>query len=68
MHTQVLLSAVHAPVKGVRRAVLKGWFRRLAWRRPRHTLNPDWSHVPDRVWRRHSAMLTFRHEVDSGGH
>lgn len=28
---------------------------------------PDWAHVPGRVWRRHSMLLTTLHEMRAGG-
>lgn len=46
---------------------LAGLMKRLQQLAPRHSAKPHWSHVPDRMWRRHSAMLTFRYEAQSGG-
>ena len=43
----------------------KDWFRNwlLKRRRTRIVNKPDWVHVPDRVWRRQSALIMCLHEL-----
>lgn len=31
-----------------------------------HRYTPPWAHVPNRVWRRNSALLTYMHEAQTG--
>jgi hypothetical protein len=40
--------------------------QRLRKLSPRHRPRPHWSRVPDRVWRRNSALLTYLHEAQTG--
>lgn len=38
-------------------------------RHPQADEQPEWAHVPDRVWRRHSMLLMCLHEMHRGmGH
>jgi hypothetical protein len=42
----------------------RGWFKTwlLGRRRVRTANKPDWIYVPDRVWRRQSALIMCLHE------
>lgn len=66
MNTAILQAADEFTAPRGRGLGLANLVQRLKRLRPRHVAKPDWSHVPDRVWRRHSAMLTFRYEAESG--
>ncbi|WP_275098899.1 hypothetical protein [Sedimenticola hydrogenitrophicus] len=45
---------------------LPGIERFSAWRKPRPQRSvgtqPDWAHLPERLWRRNSALLNSLHE------
>lgn len=45
------------------------WIRR--WLQSRQRLSqraqPDWNHLPDRLWRRNSALLVLLHDRQPGG-
>jgi hypothetical protein len=47
--------------------ILPGIERFSAWRKPRPQRSlgtqPDWAHLPARVWRRNSALLNSLHEL-----
>jgi len=55
------MDSVHPAAGGVR--TLAGMVQRLSKALPRHSRKPIWVRVPDRAWRRHSALLTYRHEA-----
>lgn len=42
--------------------------KRMQSLHPRHPAMPEWSHLPQRAWRRHSALLTYLHEAQNGRH
>ncbi|HYQ72186.1 MAG TPA: hypothetical protein VET88_09700 [Gammaproteobacteria bacterium] len=54
-----------------RRARLQHALRRFGvllagLRQPQAGEQPDWAHVPNRVWRRHSMLLVSLHELHGG--
>jgi hypothetical protein len=55
------------PATGRPRPLL-GMVLRLCKVLPSHRRKPSWVRVSDRAWRRHSALLTFSHEAQSGKH
>jgi hypothetical protein len=68
MNTAILqVQDSERPVTGRPRPLL-GMVLRLCKVMPRHRRKPTWVHVSDRAWRRHSALLTFSHEAQSGKH
>ena len=63
----VLLESIATPrTVGGRVRALAGLVQRLSRLSPRHSRKPSWVHMPDRAWRRHSALLTYLHEAQSG--
>lgn len=68
MNSGILHFGYTVPATARLRAGVKDILQRL---RPlparyRYSEKPVWAHVPDRVWRRNSALLTCLHEATPG--
>ena len=49
-----------------RALTLANLVKRMGMVPPTNYKRPAWAPVSKRTWRRHSALLTYRHEIESG--
>lgn len=49
-----------------RRLSMISLVQRLKKLTPGYNSRPAWAHVPNRTWRRNSALLTYLHEAQTG--